>query len=161
MVQLCIQMGFVWKMSFLGSADGKILSNLRFFVFFFSREMTNRITKYKRQPPSCWLKFFDSTRFQNIKFLSIRNFNYVKKHLRHSFQKVFFISQWISQFSWQIDFQLTFVGAASAILQLFDNAIFHCTKLYHFIDGLLVIILEVTTHRTQNVGQVIFHQENF
>lgn len=58
-------------------------------------------------------------------------------------------------------FQLTFVGAASAILQLFDNAIFHCAKLYHFIDGLLVIILEVTTHRTQNVGQVIFHQENF
>jgi len=56
-------------------------------------------------------------------------------------------------------FFLTFVGASGAILQLFDNAIFNGTKLYHFIDGLLVIILEVTTHRTQNVWQVIFHQE--
>lgn len=68
------------------------------FLFFFSREMTNRITKYKRQPPSCWLKIFDSTRFRNIKILSIRNFNYVKKHLRHSFKKVFLLPSEFASF---------------------------------------------------------------
>jgi len=115
--------------------------------------MTNRIRKYKRQPTS------SLTCLQNIRTCDVLKFQLCLRQFRtFIFLRVLVFSTFLIK---HIAFELTFVGAASAILQLFDNAIFHCAKLYHFIDGLLVIILEVTTHRTQNVGQVIFHQENF